>query len=121
MCTTCFFYDPITSLSENNLYQQQKGYFDFTAQYNNLKNANVGADVLRAIAHKDKRFIAISVGKSYSYPGLTTKQEALVKRYKFKVVQGTGTVKNKNAPSVQGVASAYAKKYNSILLGKING
>ncbi|MEO8884463.1 MAG: hypothetical protein ABI367_00255 [Mucilaginibacter sp.] len=115
-----FFYDPITSLSENDLYQKQSGIFDFITQYKNLKDANVSADFARAMAHKDARFVALSIGKIYSYPGVSPKQEALIKRYKFKVIQGTGSVKFKKAPPLQSAAALYAKKYNEMLLRKIN-
>jgi hypothetical protein len=116
-----FFYDPNTSLSENNLYEKTKGYFDFEAQYNNLKNANVSADVSRAIAHKDRRFIALSGKIKYAYPGVTAKEEVLIRKYNFKVIQGIGaSVKNKNAPPLQAVASTYAMNYNKQLLLKIN-
>ncbi len=115
-----FFYDPITSLSETNLYEKPKGFFDFTEQYNNLKRANISADLARAIQHRDLRFIALSGKMKYLYPGVSPKEEVLIKQYKFKVIQGTGSmVRNKNAPPLQGVASAYASNYNKMLLLKI--
>lgn len=114
-----FFYDPNTSLSESNLYEKINGYFDFEAQHRNLKNANVSADVSRAIAHNDRRFIALSGKYKYSYPGIATKDETLISKYKFKVIQGTGTVRNKNAPPLKGVATQYATTYNKLLLSKI--
>ena len=114
-----FFYDPNTSLSESNLYEKINGYFDFEAQHRNLKNANVSADVSRAIAHNDRRFIALSGKMKYLYPGVVKNDEIFIRKYNFKVIQGTGTVKNKNAPPLQGVATNYATNYNKMLLSRI--
>src|SRR5438067_1345185 len=77
-----FFYDPNTSLSETNLFDMPRGvFFDIPAQYKSLKSANIGADVTRALAHKDFRFVAINGNLKYECPGVAPKEQALIKRY----------------------------------------
>jgi len=111
------FYDPITSVSENDQYEQTKDFYDPNKQYSNIKNANVDNEVNVAIKHKDFRLIAVNE-KVFAYPGLEKKDEAYLKQYKFKVIQGTGFAVKGNK-LLQKAATDFAGKYNKMLLLKI--
>ena|ERR1700742_3755461 len=113
-----FFYDPVTSMTENDQYEKTKDFFDLNKQYNNIKNANVDNEVNTAISHKDFKLIAVNE-KVFAYPGVEKKDEAYLKQYKFKVVQGTGFAVKGNT-LLQKAATDFAKKYNKKLLGKIS-
>jgi hypothetical protein len=40
-----FFYDPATSMTENDQYEKTAAIFDLNKQYNNIKNANVDNEI----------------------------------------------------------------------------
>ena len=130
-----FFYKPYTDSSETNLYRDTLVKFDFKTQYENIKNANIEKEVEIALVHNDYRIIGIS-GNSYLYPGLEggyktnkdgtktfigidPKYESYIKKYGFKVINGTSDSINSDNPPLQGVAYEYAKKYNQLLLEKM--
>lgn len=125
------FYDPQTNRSETNLYKDTIISFDFNTQYNHLKEANIKADIEKAVLHHDFRIIAIS-GVSYLYPGLeggykTNKNgkktfialspsyDLHLKKFGFKVIKGTSDAINLNEVPLQSVAYDYAKGYNTLL------
>ena len=131
-----FFYKPYTDSTETNLYRDTIVKFDFRTQYENIKNAEIEKDVEFAILNKDYRIVGIS-GNSYLYPGLEggyktnndgtktfigldPKYENYVKKYGFKVISGTSDSINPNDPPLQSLAYEYAKKYNLLLLEKMN-
>ena len=131
-----FFYKPYTDSSETNLYRDTLVKFDFKTQYENIKNADIEKEVEIAIGHNDYRIVGIS-GNSYLYPGLEggyktkkdgtkafigldPKYESYIKKYGFKVIKGTSDSSNPDNPPLQGVAYEYAKKYNLLLLEKMN-
>ncbi len=113
-----FFYKPYTDSLETNLYKDTILEFDYNIQYENIKNANVENDVKTALSKKDFRIIAIS-GNSYLYPGLEDRYGMLIKKFGFKVIQGTSDAIGLNDAPLQGVAYDYAKKYNLTLLERI--
>jgi hypothetical protein len=130
-----FFYKPYTDSHETNLYQKIQSKFDYKTQYNNIKAANIKSELKNAINHHDYRFIAIS-GNSYVYPGLeggyiknkngeeefvglTKKNEKYIKKYKFKVIEGTSDAIKSNLPPLQSAAYHYAQEYNKMLIIKI--
>ena len=130
-----FYYKPNTDSSETNLYKDTVVKFDYKTQYNNIREADIEKEVENALIHSDFRFISIS-GNSYLYPGfeggyekykngtkafigLSPKFEQYIKKYGFKVVEGTSDAINVNDPPLQGVAYDFAKKYNLKLLEKI--
>ncbi len=131
-----FFYKPYTDSSETNLYRDTILAFDYNIQYENIKNANIENDVNSALSQKDFRIIAIS-GNSYLYPGLeggytkykngtkafiglADRYERHIKKFGFKVIEGTSDAIGLNKPPLQGAAYDYAKKYNLTLLEKIH-
>jgi hypothetical protein len=119
-----FFYKPYTDSIETNLYEKPSVKFDYKTQYNNIKSADVKTEISNAIKHNDYRFIAIS-GNSYLYPGLesgsgiASQYRKYVKKYKIKVIEGTGDSINASLPPLQSVAYDYAHEYNKSLLIKI--
>ncbi|MBB2145389.1 hypothetical protein GM921_07835 [Pedobacter sp. LMG 31464] len=130
-----FFYKPYTNSSETNLYRDTLVKFDFKTQYENIENADIEKEVQIALLHNDYRIVGIS-GNSYLYPGLEggyktnkdgtkafigldPKYKSYIKKYGFKVIQGTSDSMNPDNPPMQGVAYEYAKKYNLLLLEKM--
>jgi hypothetical protein len=120
-----FFYKPYTDSYETNFYKKSQSKFDYKTQYNNIKSANIKNELKNAISHHDYRFIAIS-GESYLYSGLegastllSTKYERYIKKYKFKVIEGTSDAIKSNLPPLQSIAYHYAQEYNKMLLTKI--
>ncbi|MBK7855755.1 MAG: hypothetical protein IPJ79_13455 [Bacteroidetes bacterium] len=131
-----FFYKPYTDSSETNLYRDTLVKFDFKTQYENIKNADIEKEIEIALVHNDYRIVGIS-GNSYLYPGLEgcyqtnkdgtkafigldPKHESYIKKYGFKVIKGTSDSINSDNPPLQGEAYEYAKKYNLLLLKKMN-
>jgi hypothetical protein len=131
------FHKAYSDSSETNLYKDTIIRFDYNIQYANLKNSNVANDVERAIKNRDLRVVAIS-GNSYLYPGfeggykklkdgtkafvgLDKKYEEHLKKYGFKVIQGTSDVVDSDKPPLQTVAYNYAKEYNRLLFLKVYG
>jgi hypothetical protein len=127
-----FFYKPYTASFENNLYAKTLIKFNYYIQYKNLKDADVAADLKRAIMHNDYRSIAIS-GNAYVWPGLDgyftangektfgilRRYERYLSKYKFKVIEGTSDDIYGSKPDLQDVAEQYANKYNQMLLKKL--
>lgn len=131
-----FFYTSYTDSSETNLYRDPLVKFDIKTQYENIKNADIEKEVETAIGHNDYRIVGIS-GNSYLYPGLEggyktnrdgtklfkgldPKYESYIKKYGLKVVEGTSDSINPDNPPLQGVAYEFAKKYNLLLIEKMN-
>ncbi len=131
-----FFYKPYTDSSETNLYRDTIVKFDFKIQYENIKAADMEKDVEMAISNMDYRIVAIS-GNSYLYPGLeggyktnkdgtkafiglAPKYEDYIKKYGFKVIEGTSDSINPDEPPLQQLAYEYAKKYNLKILEKMS-
>lgn len=128
-----FFYRPYTDSSETNLYEKITSKFDYNTQYYNIKGSNIINDLDIALKHNDYRFISIQ-GFTYVFPGLMgyikdkkgnetfgyLKNNAkYLKKYKFKVIQGTSDAIDSSKPPLQNVAGDYAEKYNKALLVKI--
>ena len=130
------FYKPYTDSTETNLYRDTIVKFDFRTQYENIKNAEIKKDVEVALFNKDYRIVAIS-GNSYLYPGLEggyetkkdgtkafigldPKFENYIKEFGFKIIAGTSDSINPDNPPLQSLAYEYAKKYNFLLLEKMN-
>ena len=130
-----FFYKPYTDSIETNLFLDTLFKFDYKTQYENIKNADVVKDVETAIRNNDFRFIGIS-GNSYLYPGLEggyetnrdgtktfigldQKYKSNIKKYSFKVIKETGDSINSDNPPLQGIAYEYARKYNLLILEKM--
>lgn len=129
------YYKSFTDSSETNLYLDTVIKFDYKTQYNHITKANINKEVENAILHSDFRFIAIS-GYSYLYPGLeggykelknetkgfiglSPKYEQYIRKYGFKIVEGTSDAINVDDPPLQRVAYDFAKKYNQKLLRKL--
>ena len=110
------FYKSYTNEEETNLYTTGPIKFDYNVQYNNLKKANVRADVIRAIKNKDYYIIALT-GNTVVFPGIKEKDWIkYTKNKNFKVIAGTSDVIDLNKPPLQGAAGDYATLYNKLLL-----
>ena len=130
-----FYYKPYTDISETNLYSDAKIEFDFEKQYENIKSANIGFEVENAIRNNDFRIIALS-GNSYVYPGLnggyeinadgteayigiSPIYEPHIKKFGFKVIQGTSDSINPFDLPLQNISYDFAKEYNMLLFKKV--
>ena len=112
------FFPPDSASNKNNTDSSQG--LNYKVQYESLKHANVELDVATAILNKDFRIISIG-GFGMIYPGLESddKREEHLKKYGFKVIEGTSDVVNPVVPGLQSVAFDYAKKYNTLLFHKL--
>jgi hypothetical protein len=132
---TIFFFKPYTDISETNRYSDLEIEFNYKIQYENIKSANIEFEVENAIRNKDFRIIALS-GNSYVFPGLdggyeinadgskafigiSPLYEPYIERNGFKVIQGTSDNINPNDLPLQSISYNFAKKYNMLLIKKV--
>ena len=91
----------------------------FETQIATLANADVAADVAKALVKGDRRFL-MNVGFGGSIPGVTNWSAEMREKYGTRILDGTGDmVFDSKQEEFRKVADEYAEKYNQLLMEQI--